>query len=110
MPAPDAAIERFRAAWNAGDIPAMVAETKPSLQDKMRRSLERLGERYEWGARFPQLGEARYDEPEGGPERPTLRVFYTSEAGEFPVRFSLADGRWVVRTLTTSGLAEWRPK
>jgi len=110
MPAPDAAIERFRAAWNAGDIPAMVVETKPSLQDKMRRSLERLGERYEWGARFPQLGEARYDEPEGGPERPTLRVFYTSEAGEFPVRFSLADGRWVVRTLTTSGLAEWRPK
>lgn len=106
LPAPDAAIDSFRGAWNAADIPALVALTKASLQSKMERSLQAVGERYQWGSRFPPIGEARWEELERG----LLQVYYTSPVGEFPVKLAAEDGRWVVRTLKTSSLEAWQPE
>lgn len=106
MPSPEAAIERFRSAWNAGDIPAMVAEAKPSLAAKLEGALKSLGKRYDWGTRFPPLGEADWEEPTAT----SLRVYYSTDVGEFPVRFALLDGHWVVRSITSSKLAAWRAK
>jgi len=106
LPSPEAAIERFRSAWNAGDIPAMVAEAKPSLASKLERALKSLGKRYDWGTRFPPLGDADWQEATAT----SLRVYYSTDVGEFPVRFSLLDGRWVLRTITTSEIKDWRPE
>ena len=106
LPSPEGAIERFRVAWNAGDIPAMVAEAKPSLRSKLESALKSFGARYDWGTQFPPLRQAEWDEP----TVTNLRVYYSTEVGAFPVRFTVEDGLWVLRTITTSEIKDWRPE
>lgn len=72
----------------------------------MERSLRSLGSRYHWGRSLPPLASAEWGEPTGT----SLRVHYSSVAGDFPVQFTFVDGRWVLRTMTTSGLKDWRPE
>ena len=102
---PRAATEAFRTAWNSHSIDALANLTKESLREKMRASLAGLGDRYDWGPHFPQLDAAKFSEPKSG----NVRVTFPSEAGEFPVRFTFEDGAWLVRSIKTSPLKNWRP-
>lgn len=106
LPDPTEDIERFRVAWNAGDIPGMVAVTKASLKEKMARSLGSLGDRYDWGDRFPPLARAYWDPPSRG----SLVVMYDSPEGEFQTQFVVEDGAWVLRSMKASTMRDWKPE
>jgi len=104
-PDPGPSLERFRVAWNEGHVGELAGFSRSENQAKRERSFSNALESYEWGARFPNAETVSWEERDGS----TIEVLLHTIAGDAPMRFQWERDRWVMTSLSFSGVKDWRP-
>jgi len=104
-PPPDAAIERFQAAWNADDVEKIIAVSTSDRRTKMRKFLAAANRRHDWENQLPSLVTADWELK--APDR--VQVYLDGEAGIVTAQFKYVEKRWGLIGLDLRRVKTWRP-